>query len=252
MTQKAKRKLTKADFSKEGMHMALVSVDQGGPANGINTLMIKSLEGQSELTENQINSLKQIAKASGIPEEEFLEQAKALLESTDGEDPVSETEEDIEKSSNNTSPTEEVNMSTETIEKSVYEAELAKAKQEAEAQAQKLAEYEQIQKNLKDELAEFVKAKEEAEKQEFIAKAKGFEDAGIKEEAQVDALAVALQKASKDEALKPLLDLVEKQAELMKGMEGTEEHGHGADMSEEDPYDVGAIVKARQAERKTK
>jgi hypothetical protein len=128
----------------------------------------------------------------------------------------------------------------ETIEKSKYEADLQKA-------AQEKAELEEIQKGLQAELEEFRKAKQEAEKAEFIQKAKGFEVAGIGED-KVEAMAVALQKASKDEDMKILVDSFTKYVELSKSLEGEKEQGHGADLSATSST-VADILKANQAKK---
>ena len=46
--RKAKRRLSNFDFSQEGSHLALVHKDQGGAANGYNTLIMKSTGKYSE------------------------------------------------------------------------------------------------------------------------------------------------------------------------------------------------------------
>jgi transcriptional regulator len=42
MTTEAKRRLTDISFEHEGAHVALVSIHQGGPANGVTTLITKA------------------------------------------------------------------------------------------------------------------------------------------------------------------------------------------------------------------
>lgn len=48
MTQKAKRRLTDISFDHEGAHVALVGKFQGGPANGMTTLITKATDDISE------------------------------------------------------------------------------------------------------------------------------------------------------------------------------------------------------------
>lgn len=44
MTTEAKRRLTDISFEHEGAHVALVSIHQGGPANGVTTLITKATD----------------------------------------------------------------------------------------------------------------------------------------------------------------------------------------------------------------
>lgn len=241
MTKKAKRKLYDMNFEKEGLHMALVSVDQGGPANGVNTLLMKSLGDIKEpLNETQLSSFKEIMKAMGSSEEEIENYLEAFCKNANGEDPVSETE-DVEKASNKTSPKEEVTMTTdnvEMIEKSAFEAEIAKAV------AAKEAEMAEIQKGLEAQLEEFNKAKEAEEKAKYLEKAKGYEVAGIEGEA-VEGFAVALQKASKDDELKPLVEALNKMVELSKSLGEATEQGHGVDLADT-KVSVSDLFKAKK------
>jgi predicted transcriptional regulator len=46
---KAKRRLSNITFEHEGAHVALVSTKQGGPANGVTTLITKSSQLESEV-----------------------------------------------------------------------------------------------------------------------------------------------------------------------------------------------------------
>lgn len=237
----ADRELFDMSFEKEGMHMALVSVDQGGAANGVKTLLMKSLD-DTHLNEQQLKSFKEIAKALGQTDEEIQKSLEALETTTNGEEPVSDNKvEDVEKSSE-TSPKEEVIMTTETIEKSAYEAEVQKAK---DLQTKLEAEAE-IKKGLEDAL-EVYKAKElEAQKAEFITKAKTLEVAGVEGDA-VEPMAVAMQKASMQEDTKVLVETIEKMAALLKASEDiTEVEGHSLESTGIEETGAMALIKSKK------
>lgn len=70
MTQqrKAKRRLSDFDFSKEGSHIALVHKDQGGSANGYETLIMKSTDNFSQ---EFIQKMQRVKVEMELPE--FLE-----------------------------------------------------------------------------------------------------------------------------------------------------------------------------------
>lgn len=213
------------------------------------TTILSKMREAKEYSQEDLESvaplMKSLAKASNYQISDLNE----ILKNADGEEPVSETlEEDVTKSSN-TSPKEEVTMTTENvemIEKSAMDAAIEKAKQEAKDAAK--AEFEAIEKGLKDQLEEFNKAKEAAEKETFLAKAKEFEVAGVKEEAEVDAMAVALQKASKDAELEILVKSLETLTMLTKNLEGEKEQGHGVNL-EATGTSVSDILKAKQAKK---
>ena len=64
-TRKAKRKLTEIDFSKEGAHVALVSKDQGGPANGHDySLILKANNFSNEF----IQKMQQVRVTMELPD----------------------------------------------------------------------------------------------------------------------------------------------------------------------------------------
>lgn len=212
------------------------------------TTILKSMKYQSEYSQEDMKKVADIVKSMAAASNFKITDLDEIVKAADGEDPVSNKDEDVIKSSNNTSPTEEVNMSDkdlETIEKSKYEADIAKAV------AAKEAELVEIQKGLEAELTEFKKAKAEAEKAEFIQKAKGFETAGVTED-KVEVMAVALQKASKDAELAILVDSLNTLTELTKSLNGEQEQGHSADLAEtaNTPADVMMeLLKARKAEQ---
>lgn len=66
INKKAKRKLSDIDFSSEGSHMALVSKEQGGPANKADyALVIKST---NKFSEEMIEKMQQIRVTMELPE----------------------------------------------------------------------------------------------------------------------------------------------------------------------------------------
>ncbi|MNG95695.1 hypothetical protein D3C79_547380 [compost metagenome] len=123
MTIEAKRRLTDISFEHEGAHVALVSIHQGGPANGITTLITKAT--------NDIDPAQIALKAAGQNQDQPL---------THIEEP-----------------------SVEQIEKSVHEqlmAEAVSAAVELEKSAG-LSAVAEIQKALEDQKLELTKALEE-------------------------------------------------------------------------------------------
>lgn len=203
-----KRRLKNFDFSAEGAHMALVGEFQNGAANGYKTLITKSLT--NDLTEEQKESLKQIIKsAQECSDEEAEAIIKAHLDTSkntqgDSKTPLSENLE---------TPDEVDNMTTdnvEMIEKSVSDAALQEVQKAADTAK---AEVEELKKSLKA----FEEAKAEAEKQEFIVKAQGFESLGVTEE-NTEAFAVALMKMSKDEDLSVIQEVLEKAVTIAKSV----------------------------------
>lgn len=62
--RKAKRKLSDFDFTGEGAHIALVSEEQGGPANERTTLVMKA----NKFTEEEIVKMQQIRVTMELPE----------------------------------------------------------------------------------------------------------------------------------------------------------------------------------------
>lgn len=65
MTTKAKRRLHEISFQKEGSHVALVSKDQGGAANGYETLIMKSAANFSPAV---IKKMQQVQVTLELPE----------------------------------------------------------------------------------------------------------------------------------------------------------------------------------------
>lgn len=209
--------------------------------------IFKSLKADKKDTKSLLEVLpilKSVAKKNGVKITDLDE----ILKDTNGEEPVSDNKvEDVEKSSE-TSPKEEVIMTTETIEKSAYEAEVQKAK---DLQTKLEAESE-ITKGLQSELEEFRKAKQEADKAEFITKAKTLDVAGIEGDA-VEPMAVAMQKASMQEDTKVLVETIEKMATLLKAAgELKEPEGHSLDVGTEEKLSVADILKANQESKKSK
>lgn len=204
------------------------------------TTILKGMKDQSDYSKEDMKKVADIAKSMANASNFKITDLDEIVKDAGGEEPVSKTEEDVSKSSENTSPTEEVTM-TDTVEKSVYEAELQKSKQ---VQAEK-AELEEIQKGLQAELEEFRKAKADAEKAEFIQKAKGFETAGITED-KVESMAVALQKASTDSELSILVESLTTLTELTKSLNGEQEKGHSVDALSIEESGLMTLIKSKK------
>lgn len=68
-TQKAKRRLTNIDFTEKGSHLALVHKDQGGSANGYDTLIMKTA--RTNLSPESVKKAAQVKITLSF--EEFLE-----------------------------------------------------------------------------------------------------------------------------------------------------------------------------------
>lgn len=209
------------------------------------------LKGMKDSKEYKLEDLQQVAplvKSLAEASNFKITDLDEILKDTNGEEPVSDNKvEDVEKSSE-TSPKEEVIMTTETIEKSAYEAEVQKAK---DLQTKLEAEAE-LKKGLEDAL-EVYKAKElAAQKAEFITKAKTLDVAGIEGDA-VEPMAVAMQKASMQEDTKVLVETIEKMATLLKAAgELKEPEGHSLNAGGEEKLSVADILKANQESKKSK
>jgi hypothetical protein len=64
---KAKRKLSNFDFSKKGCHISLVGESLGGPANGVTTLLLKSLNPVGDINktpEGEGNNMEMVEKSA--------------------------------------------------------------------------------------------------------------------------------------------------------------------------------------------
>ena len=210
------------------------------------TTILSKMKESEEYEEEDVISvaplMKSLAKASNFK----ISDIDSILKKANGEAPVSEQQEEVEKASN-TSPNDEVTMTdtnVEMIEKSALEAEIAKAV------AAKEAELVEIQKGLQAELAEFKKAKEDSEKAKYVELAKGYSIAGVVED-KVEPFAVALQKASADDDLAILVEALGTMVTLTKSLESVQETGHSVDL-EPTGNDVASILKANQAKKAKK
>lgn len=211
------------------------------------TMILKSMKDQSDYSKEDMQKVADIVKSMATASNFKITDLQEIVKAADGEEPVSKSKEteNISKWDDtglpqNTSPTEEVIM-TDTIEKSVYEAELEKAKQ-IQAEKDELLE---IQKGLTAELEEFRKAKAEAEKAQYTELAKGFKVAGVADE-QVEPMAVALQKASQDADMKILVDTFTRYVELNKSLEGEQEQGHGLDPLVKEESGLMTLIKSKK------
>lgn len=140
----AKRKLSNFSFESEGSHVALVGKFQGGPANGVTTLVTKATNDISQ--EEVKESLSQVDK--GMSSEEGVTnqtEGKTLSDNV-------EKQEDI--------------MSEEMIAKSVMDAEITKAVDLAVAEVTKAYEEKVIAKQAElDAALEVVKSLKAKEKE---------------------------------------------------------------------------------------
>lgn len=244
MTDKAKRRLKNMDFDWEGAHMALVGIENGGPANGVTTLITKS---KDDLTENQMRSLTEIIKSvQNVDDEQAVEiidemfskgasdgSAKGVVE----DDPIS----GVTTENTTTTPQDEVNkMTDKKVETPVDLEEVLKAKEaEMKAQAEvelqkaladKEAELKEIQKGLQEKLEAFEIEKAAREKAEHVELAKAYAGLGVTEEKQ-DSMAVALMKMKSDDELSVVMEVLEKAKNIQKAAsEGMfEEQGHNVE-----------------------
>lgn len=64
-TRKAKRKLSNIDFSKDGAHLALVSKDQGGPANGADYALVMKA---NSFSEEFVQKMQQVRVTMELPD----------------------------------------------------------------------------------------------------------------------------------------------------------------------------------------
>jgi len=224
---KAKRRLKNISFSNEDAHMALVSTDVGGPANGVNTLVMKSAQ---EVSEDQFNSLVQIVmKSQGVSEEEAKETLKGFTQ-TKGD-----------------------SMSEEMIAKSTVEALVAeqveKAKQDALDAAK--AEQEEITKGLQAEIEKFRQKEQVTKKAQFVEKAKGYEALGVTDE-NAEAVAEALMKMAEDETMKPVQEMLEKALNVAKAESEGMFEAKGHDVHVESDGEESGVLSAIKARKTSK
>lgn len=117
----------------------------------------------------------------------------------------------------------------------------------ADAKADANAENEEIRKGLQEQLDKHEADKVAVEKANFVTIAKGYSALGVTDE-NAEAHAVALMKASSDESLKPLVEMLEKAQNVVKAAgEGVfTEQGHSV---EDDAPKVSGVMKALQANK---
>lgn len=76
MTQKAKRRLTDIKFDHEGASVALVGAHQGGPANGVLTLITKAVNVSDEAVEQAQKEAQEKAMSSASNDGDLLNESK--------------------------------------------------------------------------------------------------------------------------------------------------------------------------------
>ena len=222
-----KKRLSKFNFEYDGAAVALVGDFQGGPANGVTTLITKATE---DITSGDLE------KALGETPKDFSSSVQ------DGENVVSKTEDDTisktkEDDSEMTEQVTETNLE-EQIEKAA-EAIVAKRLEALEKSYE-----EKLQEQSKE--VELLKARETArEKQEYLAKAEEFAKY-LGEEADKEAIAKAIQSVEQSEDAKPVLDILKS----LKGMvEQTDDklfEEVGKSTTQDQPTDMETKVEALQ------
>lgn len=241
---KAKARLYDFDFSGEGAHMALVHKNQSGPANGIKTLLLKSVK---ELSDKQVESLKQIIKAAnGFTDEEVEEYIQQnVIKNAGGDVPVGSIEENGNIANENIPETEK---HMEHIEKSAVEALIQKALEEQRAEIEKaVAEKESVISDLKKSLEQYEAEKAEQKKAEFVAKAADYEMLGVEDK---EAFGVALMKMSEQEDMAPVMAVLEKALNIAKQFNEMDQGtGHNLEPEEEQ---ISGVMKAIQAKKSVK
>ncbi len=216
---KAKKRLSKFNFEDDGAAVALVGKFQGGPANGVTTLITKST---SDITDEELN------KALDEPEENLT----SSVESGD-EDVVTKAEDD--KPTN-----EEVNMTQEEIQEMINKAagDLAK-EQVAEIEKAYEAKIEATDK----ELQVLKAAHETRTEQEYLNKAADYAQF-LGEDADKAAIAKALRAVEGLEEAAPLMDVLKALKDVAAKDDLLEEVGKSA--TEAQPTDFEAKVEVLQ------
>ena len=266
----AKRLIKEFDFSGSNSAVSLVCADQGGAANGYKTLLTKSTDVVIELsfaeflyrfTDMWYDEAEMVARMVGLSDdmsaawdteelskrvtlmksakdtkeysEDLIETVKVLskavgvkIKDIDGVSPVNKSKTVIE------TPKEDNKMSDTDVQALIQKA---LADKEAELKKAAKAEFEAIEKGLKDELEVFKAKEAELKKAQFEEEALLYKSLGVTEDTKGD-VAVALMKAKGDETLKPLLTMLEKAQTIVKQVEdGTFiEEGHSVEANNED------------------
>lgn len=276
----AKRLIKEFDFTSPDSAVSLVCEDQGGAANGYKTLLTKATDVVVELsfaeflyrfTDMWYDESQMVAQMLGMSDdmsaawdteelskrvtlmkaaketkeysEDLIETVKVLskavgvkIKDIDGVSPVNKSK-TVEET-----PNEDNKMSDTDVQ-----ALIQKAVQDKEAELKKAAqeEFEAIQKGLEAELATFKAKEAEVQKAKFEEEALLYKSLGVTEETKGD-VAVALMKAKGDEALKPLLVMLEKAQNIVKQAEdGTfQPEGHSVESTAEE---MSGVMKALNA-----
>lgn len=225
---KAKRRLTDISFDHEGAHVALVGKFQGGPANGVDTLLFKSASTE-EISEEELE------KALGKSPEETSSSVEK-----EGGDSNKPTEDNIIDKSNEVNP--DMTDTTNTIEKSAEQVALEKANAkiaELEKAAAKADELEQTVSVLKA-------AEEKRKDAEYVTKASKHVHV-VSEEDTVTDLAKSLRIAEETEGCEALVKAFESYRDLVENADKLIEKG--ASKTDDQPNSSkldAAISKAQQ------
>ena len=246
--KRAKRRLKNMNFSSENAHMALVSVENGGGANGVNTLVMKAAEDTGLMNEKQIESLKEIIKSVAKVSDEEADQVigNVISKDADGGDTPSDPVSDVEKASNEVTPDKGDNKMSDTQVDVQAEIQKALEAQKAEVEKAVKAQYEEIEKGLKAEIEAFKAKEAEVQKAQFVEVAKGYQALGVDEES-VEGFAVALMKMKGDETFEPVMKALEKGLNIAKAAaEGAfEVQGHDVEAQADEISKTAQLIKAK-------
>lgn len=217
---KATRRLTNISFEKEGAHVALVGKHQGGPANGIPTLITKAT---SDITDEAFN--------------------KALESTSEGT--VSSTQEEVDKSvaDKSTVTKEETNMTQEELQAHIEKAAEALVSTRIE-EVEKAAK--EREESIMSQLSVMKAAEDARTAQVFMARAEELTKA-LGEGTDKEALAKALRKAEGDAELEVLVKSLTSLAGAKEQEPLLEEVGKSATQEQELDLDtrVEQLVKSK-------
>lgn len=183
----------------------------------------------SDLEQEDLRELtKSLAEASNIT-------ITDLTKDADGASPVGEEETSEESEEDN--PKEVEKMAD--VEKSAVEAAVEKARQDLQAAHE--AELAELRKSLEA----FETEKAQARKETFVTKAADFEALGVED---TEKFAVALMKATDDEDMKVLVEVLEKSLTIAKSVDELQPKGSDAE-PQEALSGVRAAIEARKANK---
>lgn len=236
--KRKKKRLSKFSFEGDGAAVALVGDFQGGPANGMTTLLTKAT---SDISEEDIEKAETQLKKDSRPSVES--QGEDVVK-TEGKETVKTKEESTD-------------MTDQTIEKSELEVELQKAKDQL-ADLQKAVEEKDALKKEKEDLeksfsevnktVEVLKAAEEKRKeQEFLQKAAEHTHV-VNDELPAADLAKALRIAEETEGCEALVKAFESYRDLFKNESALEEIGKSKTEDQPTGSKLDAAIEKAQKE----